>query len=62
MRAKPRELPDGLWEGIEPLLPVRQRRCRYPGRLLAELHPTGQFEWEPALAHASHLQAKKRGR
>ena len=32
MRAKPWEVPDGLWERIEPLLPVRQRRFRYPGR------------------------------
>jgi transposase len=32
MRAKPWEVPDGLWERIEPLLPVRQRRLRYPGR------------------------------
>jgi transposase len=32
MRAKPWEVPDGLWERIEPLLPKRQRRFRYPGR------------------------------
>ena len=32
MRAKPWEVPDGLWERIEPLLPLRQRRFRYPGR------------------------------
>jgi transposase len=32
MRAKPWEVPDGLWERIEPLLPARQRRFRYPGR------------------------------
>ena len=32
MRAKPWEVPDGLWERIEPLLPVRRRRFRYPGR------------------------------
>jgi transposase len=32
MRAKPWEVPDGLWERVEPLLPVRQRRFRYPGR------------------------------
>ena len=32
MRARPWEVPDGLWERIEPLLPVRQRRFRYPGR------------------------------
>ena len=32
MRAKPWMVPDGLWERIEPLLPVRQRRFRYPGR------------------------------
>jgi transposase len=32
IRAKPWVVPDGLWERIEPLLPVRQRRFRYPGR------------------------------
>src|SRR4051795_4276714 len=32
MRAKPWELPDGLWERIEPLLPRTPRRFRYPGR------------------------------
>ena len=32
MRAKPWDVPDGLWERIEPLLPLRQRRFRYPGR------------------------------
>ena len=32
MRAKPWEVPDGLWVRIEPLLPARQRRFRYPGR------------------------------
>src|SRR5436189_5988971 len=32
MRAKPWQVPDGLWERIEPLLPVKQRRFRYPGR------------------------------
>lgn len=26
------EVSDGLWEEIEPLIPVRQRRQRYPGR------------------------------
>ena len=31
-RAKPWEAPDGLWERIEPMLPKRQRRFRYPGR------------------------------
>ena len=32
MRVKPWDVPDGLWERIEPLLPARQRRFRYPGR------------------------------
>jgi transposase len=32
MRAKPWEVPDGLWERIEPLLPKKPRRFRYPGR------------------------------
>ena len=29
---RPWEVPDGLWGLIEPLLPVRERRFRYPGR------------------------------
>ena len=32
MRAKPWEVPDGLWQRIESLLPQRPRRFRYPGR------------------------------
>src|SRR5438445_2280501 len=32
MRAKPWDVSDGLWERIEPLLPKRERRFRYPGR------------------------------
>ena len=32
MRAKPWDVSDGLWDRSEPLLPVRQRRFRYPGR------------------------------
>ena len=32
MRAKPWEVPDGLWERIEALLPPRQRRFHHPGR------------------------------
>src|SRR2546423_3560018 len=32
MRAKPWDVPDGLWERIEPLLPRKERRFRYPGR------------------------------
>src|ERR687888_439270 len=32
MRAKPWEVPDGLWERLEPLLPKKPRRFRYPGR------------------------------
>ena len=32
MRRSPWEVSDGLWERIEPLLPVRPRRFRYPGR------------------------------
>ena len=31
MRARPWDVPDGLWERIEPLLPKRERRFRYPG-------------------------------
>jgi transposase len=32
MRAKPWEVSDGLWDRLEPLLPRKQRRFRYPGR------------------------------
>ena len=32
MREKPWEVPDELWERIEPLLPQKPRRFRYPGR------------------------------
>src|SRR6516164_4470816 len=32
MRVKPWEVPDGLWQRIESLLPQRPRRFRYPGR------------------------------
>jgi transposase len=32
MRVKPWEMPDGLWQRIEPLLPKKQRRFRYAGR------------------------------
>ena len=32
VRRKPWEIEDGLWERIEPLLPVVERRFRYPGR------------------------------
>ncbi|MEV5934581.1 IS5 family transposase [Streptomyces sp. NPDC093250] len=49
---------DGLWGRIEPLLPVRTRRPRYPGRLplddrkclqgiLFVLHTGIQWEWLP---------------
>jgi transposase len=32
MRAKPWAVSEGLWARLEPLLPNRQRRFRYPGR------------------------------
>ena len=32
MRAKPWEVSDAVWALIEPLLPKRSRRFRYPGR------------------------------
>ena len=32
MRVKPWEMPDRLWQRIEPLLPKKQRRFRYAGR------------------------------
>lgn len=51
-------VPDDLWGRIEPLLPVRQRRPRHPGRLplddrgclqgiLFVLHTGIQWEWLP---------------
>ncbi|WP_445530019.1 transposase [Streptomyces cyslabdanicus] len=51
-------MPDDLWGRIEPLLPVRQRRPRHPGRLplddrgclrgfLFVLHTGIQWEWLP---------------
>jgi transposase len=51
-------VPDDLWGRIEPLLPVRQRRPRHPGRLplddrgclqgiLFVLHTWIQWEWLP---------------
>jgi transposase len=32
VRAKPWEVPDAFWQRIEPLLPRKPRRFRYPGR------------------------------
>ena len=32
VRAKQWEVPDALWQRIEPLLPIKPRRFRYPGR------------------------------
>src|SRR2546428_9195818 len=32
MRAKPWAVAEGLWARLEPLLPKRERRFRYPGR------------------------------
>jgi transposase len=32
MRVAPWVVPDGLWKRIEPLLPKKARRFRYPGR------------------------------
>jgi hypothetical protein len=54
MRAKPWEVPDGLWERIEPLLSKKLH-----GLLLAELHAGDQLQWEHAVADSSRLQAKK---
>jgi hypothetical protein len=34
MRAKPWDVPDELWERIEPLLPAKPRRLRHPDRKL----------------------------
>ncbi len=56
--ASPWMVPDDLWGRIEPLLPVRQRRPRHPGRLplddrgclqgiLFVLHTGIQWEWLP---------------
>jgi transposase len=38
-RVKPWVVDDGLWALIEPLLPRRERRFRYPGRRLADRAP-----------------------
>ena len=35
MWAKPWEVPEGLWQRIEPLLPRKPRRFRYPGARVA---------------------------
>jgi transposase len=54
----PWRVADDLWERIEPLLPVRERRRRFPGRLplddrkclqgiLFVLHTGIQWEWLP---------------
>jgi transposase len=32
MALQPWEVPDELWERLEPLIPKKARRCRYPGR------------------------------
>lgn len=51
-------VPDGLWERVEPLLPKRERRFRYPGRkrlddrkalcgILFVLHTGIQWEFLP---------------
>ncbi len=51
-------MPDGLWERIEPLLPKRERRFRYPGRKplddrlvlqVIELVPDTGIGWEHLL-------------
>jgi transposase len=36
MAWEPWRVDDGLWERVQPLLPVRERRFRYPGRLPVE--------------------------
>ena len=72
MRAKPWEVPEGLWQRIEPLLPrkpvgsaIRVHAWqagvweKLHELLLAELHAADQLEWERAVADSSHLQAKK---
>lgn len=71
-RAKPWVVEDGLWELLEPLLPCRPRRFRYPGRrplddrrvlqgILFVLH-TG-IGWEhlpPELGYGSGMTAWRR--
>jgi transposase len=58
MGASPWVVSDGLWERIEPLLPRRERRFRYPGRkplpdrqvlcgILYVLHTGIQWEYLP---------------
>ena len=36
MAWEPWRIDEGLWQRLEPLLPVRERRFRYPGRLPVE--------------------------
>ena len=54
MRAKPWDVSDGLWGRIEPLLPRRKRRFRYPGRK--------PFDDRLALSVARNLLAPTRPR
>ena len=58
MRTKPWEVSDGLWERIEPLLPRKPRRFRYPGRRPFDVACCGRDRWSRAIADSSHVQAK----
>ncbi len=66
MAVSPWIVSDELWELVEPLLPVTERRSCYPGRkrlpdrqalqgILFVLHAG----WSRAVADASHVQAKR---
>ncbi|MBB4943274.1 transposase [Streptosporangium album] len=44
MSASPWIVSDELWEQIEPLLPRRERRFRYPGRRLLRTRLAAQQE------------------
>jgi|GraSoiStandDraft_13_1057314.scaffolds.fasta_scaffold374229_2 toxin HigB-1 len=55
MRAKPWELPDGLWQRIEPLLPLRRRRYL---RMVDEARSIRDLRSPPA----NHLEALRGNR
>ena len=54
MRAKRWDVSDGLWERVEPLLPVRQRRFRYPGRKPLDDSKTGPSPVDRGRAGSKH--------
>jgi len=58
MRAKPWDVSDALWERIEPLLPRRERRFRYPGRKpFDDRLACSEIDLRPSYAPASCFSA-----